>query len=175
MNLEFRPIHENDELLPAAVSAFLMPYAEKYDIQAAEIDPAFADGENMHVQYGVRYEEELNCLVVEGSRDETKRYAALVVPYGKRANMNAKVRNPLNARKVTFAPLEYVTVMTGMEYGSITPVGLPEDWMVLIDSSVMNEEYVIIGGGRACSKLKIPSALFAEMKNAMIIEGLAKD
>lgn len=175
MNLEFRPIRENDELLPAPVCAFLMPYAGQYDIRTAEIDPAFADGENMHVQYGVRYEEELNCLIVEGSRDETKRYAALLVPYGKRAGMNAKVRNPLNAKKVTFAPLEYVTDATGMEYGSITPVGLPEDWMVLIDASVMNEEYVIIGGGLAHSKLRIPSKLFAEMKNAMIIEGLAKD
>ena len=79
MKLEFRRIHENDELLPAPVCSFLMPYAEAFDIRTAEIDPAFADGENMHTQYGVNYEEELNCLVVEGSRTEIKRYAALVV------------------------------------------------------------------------------------------------
>ncbi len=175
MKLEFRTIHENDELLPASVCAFLMPYADRFDIQTAEIDPAFADGANMHEQYGVAYEEELNCLVVEGSRNETKKYAALVVPYGKRANMNAKVRNPLDAKKVSFADLHYVTERTGMEYGSITPVGLPQDWLVLIDAEVMKQENVIVGGGLAKSKLRLPSALFQEMANARIIEGLAKE
>ena len=175
MELTFRPIKQNDELLPAKVSAFLLPYAEKYDIETAEIDPAFADGENMHTQYGVRYEEEANCLVVEGSRNDIVKYAALVVPYGKRANMNAKVRNPLDAKKVSFADLHYVTDVTGMEYGSITPVGLPEEWLVLVDPSVLNEEYIIVGGGLAKSKLRIPTALFQEMENCRIIEGLAKE
>ncbi|MBE6129122.1 MAG: proline--tRNA ligase [Erysipelotrichaceae bacterium] len=175
MKLEFRRIHENDELLPASVCSFLMPYAEAFDIRTAEIDPAFADGENMHTQYGVNYEEELNCLVVEGSRNEIKCYAALVVPYGKRANMNAKVRNPLDAKKVSFAPLELVTELSGQEYGSITPVGLPQDWLVLVDASVMEQDRVVIGGGLAHSKLQIPTALFKEMANAVIVEGLAKE
>ena len=175
MKLEFRDIHENDELLPESVSQFLMPYTDRYTIQTAEIDPAFADGANMHEQYGVAYEEELNCLVVEGSRNDTKKYAALVVPYGKRANMNAKVRNTLDAKKVSFADLNYVTAETGMEYGSITPLGLPEDWLVLIDAEVMKQENVIVGGGLAKSKLRLPSALFNEMSNVRIIEGLAKE
>ena len=140
MKPEFRRIHENDELLPAPVCSFLMPYAEAFDIRTAKIDPAFADGENMHTQYGVNYEEELNC-----------------------------------AKKVSFAPLELVTELSGQEYGSITPVGLPQDWLVLVDASVMEQDRVVIGGGLAHSKLQIPTALFKEMANAVIVEGLAKE
>ena len=53
-------------------------------VQVAEIDPAYADGAFLHAQYGVPLEMELNCLVVEGHRNEDIRYAAIVVPYGKR-------------------------------------------------------------------------------------------
>jgi prolyl-tRNA editing enzyme YbaK/EbsC (Cys-tRNA(Pro) deacylase) len=89
--------------------------------------------------------------------------------------MNAKVRNPLDAKKVSFAPLDLVRELSGQEYGSITPVGLPQDWLVLVDASVMEQDRVVIGGGLAHSKLQIPTALFKEMANAVIVEGLAKE
>ena len=37
--------------------------------------------------------------------------------------------------------------LTNMEFGGITPVGLPEDWPILIDEAVMNVERVVIGSG----------------------------
>ena len=62
-----------------------------------------------------------------------------------------------------------------MEYGSITPIGLPEHYMILVDEEVMKQEEIIVGGGLANSKLLVPSKLFREMKNCLLIEGLAKD
>ena len=176
MKLEFRKVSEEvRELLPGPVYAHIMNSPQRDLYEAAEIDPAFADGESLHREYGVAYEEEVNCLVVEASRGETVRYAALVVPYGRRASMNAKVRGPLDAKKVVFADLGKVCEMTGMEYGSITPVGLPEDWTILIDPSVLLQEKVIVGGGLAKSKLRLPSVLFEKMLNCIIVEGLAKE
>ncbi|MDK4679238.1 YbaK/EbsC family protein [Kingella negevensis] len=55
----------------------------------------------------------------------------------------------MDAKKVSFAPLPEVIAATGMEFGSITPVGLPENWAVLIDSSVLQLENVMISGGLA--------------------------
>ena len=118
---------------------------------------------------------ELNCLVVEGQRGEQVKHAALVVPYGKRANMNAKVRGPLDVKKVSFADLNYVCEVTGMEYGSITPVGLPKDFMILVDESIFDQEEVIVGSGKANGKLLLPSDLFRQMDNCIIVEGLAKE
>jgi len=173
MKLEFTEIEKNPGLLPDSVYAYIQK--NRFNIQVAEINPTYADGESLHQQYDVPYEMELNCLVVEGRRNEDVHYAAVVVPYGKKASMNAKVRTPLNAKKVSFADLDYVTEKTGMEYGSITPVGLPEDWIILLDSSVLNQESVIVGSGKANGKLMLPSVLFTKMPNCILVDGLAKD
>ena len=43
--------------------------------------------------------------------------------------------------------------LTGMEYGGITPVGLPADWPILVDQNVAEREHAIIGSGVRGSKL----------------------
>ncbi len=173
MKLEFMEIEKNPELLPDSVYAYILNH--HLPVQVAEIDPAYADGASLHAKYDVPLEMELNCLVVEGHRNEDIRYAAIVVPYGKKANMNAKVRNPLDVKKISFADLAYVTEKTGMEYGSITPIGLPKEWKILIDASVFAQEYVVVGSGKANGKLLLPSALFRNIPNCIAVEGLARD
>ncbi len=133
MKLEFGKIEERKDLLPKTVYDYIKNHGYEDRIKVAQIDPAFADGESLSREYGVPYEKELNCLVVEGIRGEESKFAALVVPYGKRANMNAKVRNPLDAKKVSFADLNRVCEECETEYGSITPIGLPEHYMILVD------------------------------------------
>ena len=175
MKLEFQNIEERKDLLPEKVLNYIREFDPQGQIRVSEIDPAFADGESLSREYDVPYEMELNCLVVEGQRGEHIRHAALVVPYGRRANMNAKVRNPLDVKKVSFADLNYVCEVTGMEYGSITPVGLPKDFMILVDSEVLKQKEVIVGSGKVNGKLLLPSELFRQMGNCIIVEGLAKE
>ena len=176
MKLEFGEINEETkELLPERVYAFVRGFDTDHLIRVAEIDPAYADGEALSRVYGTVYEAGLNCLVVEGQREGKTKYAAVVIPCGKRAALNAAVRRLLDVRKVSVADLDYVVQVTGMEYGSITPIGLPEDWMILMDDSVLRHEEVIIGGGKVCSKITLPSKLFRDMKNVVIMEGLAKE
>ena len=175
MKLEFKEIAENKDLLPGQVYEFILGFDKEGLIKAAKIDPAFADGESLSREYEVPYEMELNCLIVEGQRGDTVKYAALLVPYGKRASMNAKVRAPLDVKKVSFADLNYVCEVTGMEYGSITPVGLPEDFMILADESIFLQKEVIVGSGKANGKLLLPSDLFKKMDNCIVVEGLAKE
>lgn len=175
MKLEFKNISENQHLLPKQVYSYITAFDQAKRIKVAEIDPLYADGDSLSRVYGISYDMELNCLIVEGRRGENKSYAAVVIPYGKRANMNSKVRTPLNAKSVSFADLNYVTEVTGMEYGAITPIGLPDDWRILVDESVFEQEYVIVGGGLAKSKLMLPSDLFKIMPNCIVVEGLAKE
>ena len=176
MKLDFRQVNEETrELFPEKVYEFIRSFDKQEKIKVAEIDPQFADGESLSREYDIPREMELNCLVIEGKRGEIIRHAALIVPFGKRSNMNAKVRNPLDAKEVKFADLNYVTEMTGMEYGSITPIGLPDDWKVLIDASVFDQEFVVVGGGLVKSKLMLPPCLFKGMPNCIAVEGLAKE
>jgi prolyl-tRNA editing enzyme YbaK/EbsC (Cys-tRNA(Pro) deacylase) len=61
-----------------------------------------------------------------------------------------------------------------MEYGGITPVGVPADWRILIDSGVLTRGDVLIGAGTRAAKLAAPGELFRTLPRAEIIEGLAR-
>jgi len=40
---------------------------------------------------------------------------------------------------VSVVPLDYVIEKIKMEFGSITPVGIPSDWQIFIDPLILNE------------------------------------
>ena len=60
-----------------------------------------------------------------------------------------------------------------MEYGGITPIGLPDEWPILIDARVAEQGHVVIGSGIRGSKLWLPGALLATLPGAEVIDGLA--
>ena len=89
----------------------------------------------------------VNCLICECKRGENKSYVVLLVTTGYRYNMSSTVRKYTNSRLVSVAPLEYVLEKTKMEYGSINPIGLPEDWNIFIVPKVLEVERIICGSG----------------------------
>jgi prolyl-tRNA editing enzyme YbaK/EbsC (Cys-tRNA(Pro) deacylase) len=78
----------------------------------------------------------------------------------------------MDVRKVSFAAMADAVQITGMEYGGITPIGLPGDWPVLVDPAVVELPYVLVGSGRRRGKLLVPGKAFAELPNAVVLEGL---
>jgi prolyl-tRNA editing enzyme YbaK/EbsC (Cys-tRNA(Pro) deacylase) len=62
-----------------------------------------------------------------------------------------------------------------MEYGGITPIGLPAQWPVLIDARVAAAPMVIIGSGVRHSKIALPGVVLAALPNAQVIEDLARE
>jgi prolyl-tRNA editing enzyme YbaK/EbsC (Cys-tRNA(Pro) deacylase) len=112
-------------------------------------------------------------VVVAGKRGGEIRYAACVVLATTRADVNGTVRRLLDARKASFAPMDEAVEITGMEYGGITPVGLPADWPIYVDGRVAATPYVIVGSGVRHSKIALPGATLGELPNAQVIEGLA--
>ncbi|GGR83480.1 MULTISPECIES: YbaK/EbsC family protein [Streptomyces] len=138
-----------------------------------DTDPRWADTATFVEHYGRDLlERSANCVVVAGKRAGETRLAACVVPSTARADVNGVVRRHLGARKASFAPMETATGETGMEYGGITPLGLPADWPVLVDSAVIDLPYVVIGSGRRRGKLLIPGKALAELPGAVVLEGL---
>jgi prolyl-tRNA editing enzyme YbaK/EbsC (Cys-tRNA(Pro) deacylase) len=113
-----------------------------------------------------------NCVVVAGKRGGETTLAACVVLSATRVDVNGAVRRQLGARKASFAPMDTATGETGMEYGGITPVGLPGEWPVLVDSAVVDLPYVLVGSGRRRGKLLVPGKAFAQLPNAVVLEGL---
>jgi prolyl-tRNA editing enzyme YbaK/EbsC (Cys-tRNA(Pro) deacylase) len=144
------------------------------DLQVAEIDPDLADTAAFCERYGVPLVESANCVVVQARRGETSRFAACVVLATTRADVNRLVRRHLDARKVSFAPMEAAVAETGMEYGGITPLGLPADWPVLVDRAVVEAPRVVVGSGLRRSKLSLPGAALADLPGAEVLDGLGQ-
>ncbi len=170
------PALERPDLLgkPVARALELLDPAEAALVGVAEIDPDLADTAAFCEAYGSPLDGSANCVVVAGRRGELTSYAACLVLATTRADVNGLVRKRLNARKASFAPMDDAVSLTGMEYGGITPVGLPDDWPLLVDAAVAAADAVVIGSGIRGSKLALPGALAARLAHAEVTEGLAR-
>ena len=144
------------------------------DVAVAPIDPDLADTAAFCDRYGVLPEDSANCVVIAGRRADVTSYAACVVLATTRADVNGVVRRRLGARKASFAPMDAAVAESGMEYGGITPLGLPAGWPVLVDAAVADTPFVVIGSGVRHSKLVLPGKLLASLPGARTIDGLAR-
>ena len=70
--------------------------------------------------------------------------------------------------------MDRATAESGMEYGGITPVGLPEGWRILVDRRPTEIDVAILGSGVRRSKLLVPGELLAELPGAEVIDDLAR-
>jgi prolyl-tRNA editing enzyme YbaK/EbsC (Cys-tRNA(Pro) deacylase) len=138
-----------------------------------DTEPEWADTATFVEHYGQELlEQSANCVVVTGKRGGEATLAACVVLSTTRVDVNNVVRRRLGARKASFAPMDTATGETGMEYGGITPLGLPQGWPVLVDAAVVDLPYVLVGSGRRRGKLLVPGKAFAELPGAVVVEGL---
>ena len=173
-SLIFAPAKESTALLAQSVADAVSVLPGIEAVGVSEIDPAVSDTAAFCAKYGTGPELAANCVIVEGKRGEERTMSAIVVLASTRADINGVVRKFLDARKVSFAPMEEAVQKTGMEFGAITPVGLPADWPILIDAAVASSAYVIIGSGIRKSKLAAPGSFLASLPNATVIEGLGQ-
>jgi prolyl-tRNA editing enzyme YbaK/EbsC (Cys-tRNA(Pro) deacylase) len=142
------------------------------DVGVVEIDPSLSDTAATQEEYGLEPETLANCVVVGGKREGVERLAACVVLASTRADVNGAVRRYLDVRKASFVPMERAVSLTGMEYGGITPIGLPDGWPVLVDSRVIETAMVVIGSGVRRSKVLLPGILLARLPNVEVMDGL---
>ncbi|MFF7241027.1 YbaK/EbsC family protein [Streptomyces collinus] len=179
------PIGEFDTAVPApeCLDELVAPVADAVRhwrggvpadrIVYVDTDPRWADTAVFVEHYGRDLlDKSANCVVVAGKRGGETSFAACLVLSTTRVDVNGVVRRRLGARKASFAPMDTATGETGMEYGGITPVGLPGGWPLLVDAAVADLPYVLVGSGRRRGKLLIPGKALAELPGAEVIEGL---
>ncbi|MGA9830495.1 MAG: YbaK/EbsC family protein [Trebonia sp.] len=170
--LSFAPALSSPSLLAPPVYATLREWPGAAEIRVAAIDPALSDTAAFCERYGVAPEESANCVVIAGRRGGETSYAACMVAATTRADVNGLVRRHMGVRKASFGPVDEVTALTGMEYGGITPIGLPGQWAVLVDADVAKLGNAVIGSGIRGSKLWLPGRLLAELPGAEVLPGL---
>jgi prolyl-tRNA editing enzyme YbaK/EbsC (Cys-tRNA(Pro) deacylase) len=167
------PALERTDLLAAPVVEFLRGWPRAGEVGVAEIDPELADTAAFCAAYDVLPAASANCVVVAGRRGESTTMAACMVLATTRADVNGVVRRRLDARKASFAAMDVAVAETGMEYGGITPIGLPPGWPILVDAAVAVAGDVVVGSGIRRSKLVLPGAALADLPGAEVIDGLA--
>jgi prolyl-tRNA editing enzyme YbaK/EbsC (Cys-tRNA(Pro) deacylase) len=163
--LSFVPASEAPELIAAPIRPYLQD-----GLWVSAIEPDLADTAAFCEHYDIGLDVSANCVVVEARRADRVWYAACVVLATTRADVNGIVRKHLGARKISFAPMDDAVTLTGMEYGGITPVGLPADWPLLIDANVVEQERVVIGSGIRGSKLLAGTEVLATLPNAEVLD-----
>lgn len=169
--LTWVPALQRPDLLAEPVRAALEALEQADRVHVAEIDPELADTAAMTEAYELPLDASVNCVLVAGKRAGEERVAACAVRATTRADVNSTVRRLLDVRKASFWPTERAVEASGMEYGGITPVGLPADWRLLVDASIAGGP-AIVGSGVRRSKLLLPGEALLALPGAEAVEGL---
>ena len=164
---------ERPDLLPPQVYETLAGRDDVATAHVAEIDPDLADTAAFCDHYAVPLDVSANCVIVTGRRAGEERTAACVVLATTRADVNGFVRRRLDVRKASFVAMDDAVASTGMEYGGITPFGLPSGWPVLVDALVDAAPWVVVGSGVRRSKLVVPGAFVARASGGEVHEAFA--
>ena len=176
-SLDLVPALTRPDLLALPVAAALRGWEGEQPVEriaVAAIDPGLADTAAFCAEYDVPLDRSANCVVVSGKRGGELRVAACVVLATTRADVNTAVRQRLDVRKCSFMSMEAAVAETGMEYGGITPIGLPIGWPVLVDRAVAEAGDVIIGSGVRRSKIRLPGDVLAALPGVEVADGLGK-
>jgi len=167
--LDWVSARAHPELLAAAVGEFLSVWEHAGSVLVAPIDPALADTAAFCERYDVAPEASANCVIVAGRRGDNVSYAACMILATNRADVNGVVRRRLDARKASFAAMDEAVSLTRMEYGGITPLGLPAEWPVLVDDEAAAVPTAVIGSGTRWSKLALPGHLLGALPAADVL------
>ncbi|WP_020496026.1 YbaK/EbsC family protein [Sciscionella marina] len=172
--LSAHSVDDRTDLLGEPVAAALagLDAQTRNRCAVVEIDPELADTAQFCEHYDSPIEASANCVVVAGKRGGEEKLAACLVLATTRADINNVVRKHLDVRKASFAPMDRAVELTGMAYGGITPIGLPADWPLLIDSAVAKAPELVIGAGIRDAKLLVPGDVLAALPNAEVLEAL---
>lgn len=175
--LEPVPVWDREDLVAEPVKEALRWLDKEHpelheQILVCEISEEFADTEAMTAKYGMDLDLSVNCIVVTGKRQGEERTAACAVRATTQLDVNHVVKRMLDVRKASFMSQKEAVARTGMEYGGITMMGIPEEWRLLVDSQAA-DGWACIGSGLRRSKLFVTGNVLAALPGVGIIEGLA--
>ncbi len=139
------------------------------NVAIASIDPRLSDTAQFCVAYTIPLSQSVNCVIVQAKRAQDMWFAACLVRATDKIDINGVVRQALQARKVSFAAMGNAVSLTRMEYGGITPIGLPDGWQILVDEKVATLPEAVIGSGRRDSKLLVSGDFLSALPNAQVL------
>ncbi len=166
------PASSRGDLLGETTRRWLEDAGLINEVGVVEIDPALSDTAATQHHFALPPSSLVNCVVVGGKREGVERFGACAVLATTRADVNGLARRALDVRKASFLETERAVVLTGMEYGAITPIGLPELWPVLVDKRVVESEAIVLGSGMRRSKIVLNGELLRLVPHVEVLDSL---
>ena len=160
---------DNAREIEQQVIAFLDGIDADYEV--VDIDPEFADTVNFCEKYGFPIETSGNTIILASKRG-AKKHSASVVRADKRLDVNRKVCELMGIKRASFAKPEETVELTGMMIGGVTCLALPPDIPIFVDASLLEQPYVILGGGSRSTKIKADPCVLEKIPNAEILHDL---
>jgi len=147
---------------------------EKYKIehQVMDCSPEYADTAAFCEHYGISPEQSANTILVASRKVEPVKYAVCVVLATNRLDVNKTVCKLMGVKKASFADAETTMAHTGMMIGGVTAVGI-NNLPIYIDSSVMKQKEIVMGGGNRSSKIRLSPVELLKIPNIEVVDGLA--
>jgi prolyl-tRNA editing enzyme YbaK/EbsC (Cys-tRNA(Pro) deacylase) len=158
------------EILLPIVQKTLDDHNMKYEV--LECNPDFADTAAFCKEYGFSEDQSANTIILASRKVEPVKYAVCVVLATTKLDVNKKARSLMGVRKLSFADGETTIKLTDMMIGGVVAVGIT-DLPIYVDSAVMKQEKVIMGGGNRSTKILLESKELLKLPNVEVIEGLA--
>jgi prolyl-tRNA editing enzyme YbaK/EbsC (Cys-tRNA(Pro) deacylase) len=141
-------------------------------VETLECEPDLADTAAFCAHYGFTLEQAANTILVASKKLDPPRYAVCVVLGTTRLDVNRKVAELIATKKLSFADADTTIELTGMLIGGVTAVGIDRQ-PIYIDSAVMEQQRVVMGGGNRSSKLLLDPSELLKLPNVHVVEGLA--
>jgi prolyl-tRNA editing enzyme YbaK/EbsC (Cys-tRNA(Pro) deacylase) len=142
-----------------------------YEVLAC--DPDLADTAAFCAHYGFSIEQAANTILVASKKVAPPKHAVCVVLGTTRLDVNKKVSELLAVKRLSFADQETTMHLTGMMIGGVTAFGIA-DLPIYVDSAVMEQARVVMGGGNRSSKLLLNPDELTKLPNVVVVEGLAR-
>ncbi|MGZ8868052.1 MAG: YbaK/EbsC family protein [Thermoanaerobaculia bacterium] len=129
----------------------------------------WADTAEFCANYAIPPDEACNTILV-ALKKTPREYVACLVRADSRLDVNHRVSKQVAFKRLSFAASEETAVLSGMEIGGVTLIGLPADVPILIDALVMAKESIIVGGGNRTSKIRLRPAELMKLPGARVAE-----
>ncbi len=138
-----------------------------------DCDPSLADTAAFCEHYNFLLSQSANAILVAGKSAKTK-FACCIVLATTKLDVNKAVCKQMGVKRASFATGDQTKMLTGMEIGGVTPFGLPDDIPIYVDSAVMEQDEVVMGGGNRSSKVLLNPSELLKLPGVTIVDGLAR-
>ncbi|PYQ51959.1 MAG: hypothetical protein DMF59_06270 [Acidobacteria bacterium] len=125
--------------------------------EVLECNPEWADTDVFCANYNIPRDHAANAILI-ASKTEPKQYSVCLVLATTKIDVNHAVSKLMGIKRLSFASAEETKAVTGQAIGGVTVFGLPDAIPLYIDNRIMENDYVIVGGGNRSTKIKLAPA-----------------